>query len=216
MTNQLPPTVQAQLDKILSRLLDVLETAREHTSARSEFMDYNGSMGGQVLESNPQIEHNYTEFADLYRAMFEQATKEGIELREIETLFERTAHNDPWSHRTRWVEVSKFKAFSEKIAPLNADIGVTLRKLGSETAPDWYRVSFNAGPEKPRVIVLHGAKVRVVKAPTPELLGQAARVSQAAREDGLEVIGASWDVRNDDDDDVDSAIGVLRAWPMAT
>jgi len=216
MTNQLPSAAQAQFDKILSRLLDALETAREHTRARSEFMDYNGSMGGQVLESHPQVEHNYTEFADLYRAMFEQATTEGIELREIETLFERTAHNDPWSHRTRWVEVSKFKAFKERIAPLNADIGVTLRKLGPETAPDWYRVSFDPGPEKPRIIVLHGSKVRVVKAPTPELLAQAARVSQAAREDGLEVIGASWGVRNDDDDEVHSAVRVLRAWPMAT
>lgn len=216
MTNQLPPGTQAQLDKIVTKLLGVLETSREHTNARSEFMDYDGSMGGQVLESKPRIEHNYGEFSDLYRGMFEQATKEGLELREIETLFERATQTVPWSYRTRWVEVGEFKAFTKKVTPLVDDIGATLRKLGAETASDWYRVSFDPGPENPRVIVLHGAKVRVVSDPTAELMQHAARVAQAAHEDGLDVTGASWDVRADDEEEVGSAIGVLHPWPIAT
>ena len=215
MKNELPPDTAARLNAIVAKLLLVLETTREHTSARSEFMDYDGSMGGQVLMSTPRIEHNYIEFSDMYRAMFEQAKKEGLELREIETLFERKTPTDPWGHRSRWVEVGEFKAFTKKIAPMVEEIRVTLGKLGAETAPDWYRVSFDPGPQTPRTIVLHGAKVRVVSDPTPELIEHAGRVAQAARDEGLEFVGASWRVSNEDDE-IGSAVRVLRAWPAAT
>jgi hypothetical protein len=217
MNNQLPPGAQTEFDKIVSKLIGILETAREHTSARSEFMDYDGSMGGQVLMSTPRIEHDSNELSTLYRGVFEQAKKEGVELREIETLFERRTQTVPWTHRTRWVEVGEFKAFTKKIAPLVDDIGASLRKLGAETAPDWYRVSFDPGPQTPGIIVLRGAKVRIVREPTPELMQHAARVIQVARDQGLEVIGASWRVSNEDEDgDVRSAVRVLRAWPAAT
>jgi hypothetical protein len=216
MTDQLPPNAQAQLGPILEKVLGLLDSSREHTSARSEFMNYDGSMGGQVLECSPPIEHPYEELATLYNNLFEQAQKEGLELREIETLFERDTPKDVWSHRTRWLATAEFKAFTEKIQPVVAEIGVALRKIGPETAGDWYKVSFDPGPENARVLVLHGDRVRVVKQPTPELLQLVARISQAAQDDGLELTGANWSVRGDDEDDeVDSAVGVKRAWPAA-
>jgi hypothetical protein len=218
MKAELPPTTKAQLDEILRKVLGLLETARDHTSARSEFMNYDGSMGGQVLSSSPPIDHPYKELSDLYVALFERAKQDKLELREIETLFERTNASEPWTHRTRWLEAAKFKAFKKKTAPISQEIGETLRKLGASTAADWRSATFDFGPEKTRTLVLHGKKVRAAQEPTSELIQQAHRVAEDAREDGLELTGANWRVQADgeeDASDVEAALGVMPAWPSA-
>ncbi len=211
----LPPGTQAQYDQILAKLLSILETASEHTKARSEFMNYDGSTGGQVLDSNPPIEHPYQELADAYLGILEQAKQEGLELREMETLFERASVDRPWTHRMRFLSVGEFEAFTEKVSPAAEEIGAILRKVGADTAPDWYNASFNPGPEEPRCIVLHGQRVRVVKEPTPELNEVAARVRQAASEEGLELIAADWEVSSDDEEEVEWVVRVGRAWPAS-
>lgn len=219
MTAQLPVSVQVQFDAVLKRLLGLLDGAREQTSARSVFMNYDGSMGGQVLTSSPPIEHPYKELSDLYVELFERAKQENLELREIETRFERAKASVPWTHRTRWLEVGKFKTFTTKTQPISQEIGQSLRRLGSATAPDWRSASFDFGSEKARTLVLHGQKVRAVQEPTPELMQQAQRVAEAAREEGLELTGASWRVRADDEDDasdVDATVAVMPAWPAAS
>jgi hypothetical protein len=218
MKAELPPTTKAQLDEILRKVLGLLETARDHTSARSEFMNYDGSMGGQVLASSPPIVHPYKELSDLYVELFARAKQEKLLLRQIETLFERAGSSEPWTHRTRWLETGKFKAFRKKTEPISQEIGQTLRKLGPSTAADWRSATFDFGPEKTRTLVLHGKKVRAIQEPTPELMQQAQRVADAAREDGLELTGASWSVEADgeeDASDVDYAVGVMPAWPIA-
>src|ERR1041385_1263597 len=103
MSTQLPPDSQKRFDAILEKLFAVLKTAREHTSARSEFMDYDGSMGGQVLDTNPPIEHPQYEITNLYMEMFAQAKKEGLDLREVETQFERKKASGPWAGKTRFI-----------------------------------------------------------------------------------------------------------------
>jgi hypothetical protein len=213
MKHQLPPGAQDQLNRILEKLLGLLATAGEQTSARSEFMNYDGSMGGQVLETDPAIEHPYEEVSDLYVKMFERAKEERLELREIETLFERKTPAGPWTTRTRWLEVGEFKAFTKAIAPSVDALGATLRRLGAETASDWYKASFDPGPDNRRLLVLHGNRVRVVKEPTPELMEHASQISQAARAADLVVVGAGWSVSNDEEDEVDSTVRVLHAWP---
>lgn len=219
MNAQLPPATQARFDEVLKKLLSLLGTAREHTSARSEFMNYDGSMGGQVLASTPPIEHPYKDLSALYVGLFEQAKQEKLLLRKIETLFERAHSGAPWTHRTRWIETGEFKAFVKKSEPISAEIGATLRKHGAATAPDWRSATFDFGPGTPRLLVLHGKKIRDVQEPTPELLQQAQRVVNAAREDGLELTGASWRVENDGEDDdasdVDAMVAVMPEWPLA-
>jgi hypothetical protein len=215
MTDQLPPRARAQFDKILQKLVGILDTSSDLTNARSEFMDYDGSVGGQVLESEPQIEHPDHEITKSYITFFKQAKKEGCELRVIETLFSRVKKGRPWTHKTRIVLVSEYKAFRKKITPVAEEIGAALRKLGAEVAPDWYVASFD--PAKGRYLVLHGDRVRVQKDPTPELLGLCARVNKAAQDDGLDVTGASWRVSTEEDeDDVDWIVAVMRPWPASS
>jgi hypothetical protein len=176
-------------------------------------MDYDGAMGGQVLQSSPPIPHPAQDLTKLYMELIEAAKSEGLELREIETRFERKTPKGPWTHRTRFIRTGEYKAFTKKVAPLNEEIGALLRKVGSETASDWYKVSFNPGPENRRVLVLHGDRVRVVKEPTPELMQLAGRLAHAAESDGLGLVGASWSISAEDADDVDATIRVNRAWP---
>jgi hypothetical protein len=216
MKTQLPPETKKQFDHIIEKLLAILEAAREHTSARSEFMDYDGSMGGQVLESSPSIEHPQHEITELYMKMFGQAKKEGLDLREIETEFERKKAGGPWAHKTRWITKEEFKAFTEKIAPIVEEIRVALRKVAAATAPDWYRASFNTSPTKTRVLVLHGDKVKKNSEPTPELMQLAKRIAEVAASQGLVSSSASFGVDDEMDDaegDIDSAVGATRAWP---
>jgi hypothetical protein len=214
MTDKLHPDAQAQFDEILTKLLGLLKKASKHTNARSEFMNYDGSMGGQVLESDPPIDHPDVQISESYRAMFEQAKNGGLDLREIETLFERSSSKGPWTHRTRWITVAEWQNFKQKLAPIDQKIGLALRNIGAEIAADWYRVTFDKFPEKPRVITLHGNRVRVIKEPTSELLEQSALVTTLASTDQIEILGASWSITNEDDD-VSSAIRAMRAWPTA-
>ena len=215
----LPPATQKQFDKVLQKLLQTLESAPNHTSARSEFMDYDGSVGGQVLEADPPIEHDYDALSSLYEKMFAQAKKDGLSLREIETLFERKKAGAQWSHKTRWITTDDFKAFTQEIAPIVEEIRKALRKIAAATASDWYSVSFDALPKKTRVLVLHGDRVKKLSEPTPELLALAKRVAQTATDKGLVSSGGSWSVEAETDDaegEIDSSVAVISAWPEAS
>jgi hypothetical protein len=216
MKPEFPPDTKKQFDKIIEKLLAILQTAPEHTSARSEYMDYDGSMGGQVLESNPPIEHPYKELSELYVKMFAQAKKDGLNLRHIETQFERAKAKGPWTHKTRWITTEEFKAFGQEIAPIVEEIRVHLRKIGTATASDWYSASFDALPTKTRVLVLHGDRVKKASEPTPELVQLAKRVSDVAASRGLVSNGAQWEVDAEADDaegEIDSSVAVIGAWP---
>lgn len=53
MNAQLPPATQKQFENIVAKLIASPKGASEQTSARSEFMNFDGAMGGQVLTCNP-------------------------------------------------------------------------------------------------------------------------------------------------------------------
>jgi hypothetical protein len=216
MKAQLPPATQTKFDAVLAKLLECLRGAREQTSARSEFMNYGSSMGGQVLVSAPPIEHSYQDVSQLYQAMFAQAKEEGLDLREFQLEFEREKAGS-WGYKTRWITADEFKAFEKSATPLVEEIRVALRKTAAAAAADWYSVSYSVeATSKPKVIVLHGEKVRIVSEPTPELTQLAARVGQSAAAQGLAFTGASWRVKDEMDDaegEIDSALRVIRAWP---
>jgi hypothetical protein len=223
MTEQLPSSSQTHLDTILSKISGLLKGSREHTSARSEFMEINGSVGGQVLSSNPAIEHPYKELSDLYMALFAQAKKDGVDLREIETVFERKTTKSAWTHRTRFITQQAFAAFEQKALPIGEQIGALLRQIGAETSPEWYRAVFDRVPEAPRTLVLHGDRVRVVKEPTPALLQHAAQLTELARGDGFDLKGGSWSVSRDEEEEeadgnleVDGAVAIQRSWSPTT
>jgi hypothetical protein len=219
MKAELPPDTKKHLDGIIEKLLAILQTARDNTSARSEYMDYDGSMGGQVLESNPPIEHSYKDLSEAYVKLFAQAKKDGVNLRHLETQFEREKAKDPWTHKTRWITKEEFKAFTQEIAPIVEEIRVQLRKIGGATAPDWYSASFDALPTKTRVLVLHGDRVKKPSEPTPELIQLAQRVSDVAASRGLVSNGGQWEVDAEADDaegEIDSAVAVNSAWPAAS
>lgn len=219
MTAQLPPATQKQFDKIIEKLVESLQAAPELTSARSEFMNNDGSMGGQVLDSNPRVAHPQHEITELYMKLFAQAKKDGLDLRRIETVFDRKKAGAPWAHKTRWITADEFKAFVADIAPIVEEIRVALRQHAAAAASDWYSISFDPGPATPRIIVMHGEKVRIVSEPTPALLALAGRVAKAATEKGLQFSGASWRVKDEMDDaegEIDSSVVVIRAWPEAS
>jgi hypothetical protein len=219
MKAELPPATQTKFDAVLAKLLESLRASPEHLSARSEFVSAEGTMGGQVLSGQPQIEHPYPEIHALYAAMFEQAKNDGLELREFQIEFERKHAGGDWTYKSRFITVGEFKAIEESTKPTSEAIRVALRKIADGTAADWRSCVFDWNFNKrTQVLVLHGAKVRAITSPTPELAKLAGSIDQAAQSQGLVMLGGSWRVTSqmdDTEDEVEATLKVIRDWPTS-
>jgi hypothetical protein len=148
MTTELPKGAAKQLDDIRAKLLECLVAgAQDQTEARSEFMRYGISEGGQVLSAQTAINHPDYVITRMYSAMFDQAKQAGVELREIATSFRRTP-GGPWNFETRWITVDEFAAFTESVRPGVEELRILLRDVGSAQSTDWANVSLNMGPDK--------------------------------------------------------------------
>ncbi len=219
MKAELPPATQTKFDLVLAKLLESLRGAPEHLKASSEFVSAEGTMGGQVLAAQPQIEHPYQELHALYVAMFAQAKEDGLELREFQVEFERKHPGGDWKYKSRFITVDEFKAIEESAKPTNEEIRVALRKIADGTAVDWRTCVFDWNfNKKKQVLVLHGAKVRAITTPTPELARLVADVEQAAQLQGLVLTGASWRVTSQMEDaegEVEATLLAIRDWPKS-
>jgi hypothetical protein len=210
---ELPKAAQAILAKTLAKVVDCLAAAAPKvTVAGSGYMDYDGAMGGQVLDSSPAVEHPYAELAKLYEACFKKAKTGGLPLREIQTQLRKGSKG--WQHQTRWLGVSEYKAFAKGAAPLVEELRVALRANAERLAKDWYRVSFLSGDENKaaRLLVLHGDEGRIERKPPAELSTIARRIGAVAESQGLSFTGGEWDVESEMDDAADgieSAMGVI-------
>lgn len=219
MKAELPPATQSKFDAVLAKLLESLRAAPEHLSARSEFVSAEGSMGGQVLSGQPPIEHPYPEIHALYVAMFAQAKEDGLELREVQVEFERKRPGGDWNYRSRLVTLAEFQAMEESAKPINEAVRLALRKIAASTAADWRSCVFDWNFNKrTQVLVLHGAKVRAITSPTPELAQLAGSIENTAQSQGLVMTGASWRVTSQMDDgegEVEATLKVIRDWPKS-
>jgi hypothetical protein len=210
---ELPNAAQTILAKILAKVVDCLAAApRKVTVARSEYMDYDGSKGGQVLDTSPAVDHPYAEFAKLYEACFKKAKAGGVPLREIQTELRKGSKG--WQHETRWLAVSEYRAFARAAAPLVEELRVALRANAERSAKDWYRASFSSGDENEaaRFLVLHGDEGRIELKPPAELASIARRISAVAKSQGLSFTGGKWAVESEMDDvadEIDAAMGVI-------
>ena len=209
---ELPQGAARQLDDIRAKLLECLAAgAPDHTEARSEFMRYGASEGGQVLCAEPGIAHPDHVITMMYSAMFDQAKQEGVKLREIATSFRRTP-NGPWAFESRWVTVPEFNAFTKSVKPIVEELRVLLRAVGSAQRADWAHVSFEMEQDKERVLVLSRDRDRAVLEPSAELRKLAARVQATAEARDLQFIGAGWSVKSHWDDaegEIESSIHVI-------
>ncbi len=216
MTRVLPPKAKAQFDQILSKLLACLAEAKEQTVASSQFMDIDGSVGGQVLASAPPIAHPYQDIHKMYLAMFQQAKEEGLELREVNSQFKRQPDGQ-WTSTTNWVTRDEHASFVKAAAPVVEELRQSLRKTAAAAAQDWASISLTIELSKPgRVVVLHGKKQRIVAEPGPDLLDLVRKVEAAAAGQGLSFTGATWRVKDqmeDEEGEIDSAMGVIATTP---
>jgi hypothetical protein len=213
-TRELPKAAQAILTKILARVVDCLATAPPKvTVARSGYMDYDGAMGGQVLDTDPPVDHPYAELAKLYDSCFKKAKVGGVPLREIQAELRKGSKG--WQHQsTRWLSVSEYKAFVKAAAPLIEELRVALRVNAERLAKDWYTVSFSSGDanKAARLLVLHGDEKRIERKPPAELATIARRIGAVAESQGLSFTGGEWDVESEMDDaadEIESAMGVI-------
>lgn len=212
MITELPEYARKQLDEIRAQLLECLAIgAQEHTEARSEFMRYGTSEGGQVLLAKPAIEHPDHAITKRYSMMFDQAKYAGVELREIATSFRRTL-GGPWKFETRWITVGEFATFTKAVRPIVEEIRVALRILGSAQRPDWADVSYGVEAKGQRVLVMCRDGTRIVLEPSAELQKFAGRIEGAAHAQGLQFVGAGWAVERrmeDKEGGIESSIRVI-------
>lgn len=145
----------------------------------------------------------------MYISMFDSAKADGVELREIQTVFRR-APGGRWSYETRWVTVSEYERFLEAVRPTVEEMRTTLRDLVRTKASEWEAISFSELQQ--RVLIRTPGRNRITFAPTPELTKLVERIAAIARDDGLQFTGGTWTVKADFEDaegEIDSAIGVI-------
>jgi hypothetical protein len=215
MKRQFPEVAKAHLDQIVERILRLLAAGpHELATARSEFMDFDGAIGGQVLESNPEVDYSYNELADLYGEMFEKAASKDVPLRQVEIKFTKDPSRK-WRSAAQWITVAEYTKFREAIFDVVEELRRALRAFAADVTTAWTEVSFDALLERPAsVIVFFGEEGRTDVLPTRQLLDLVARISAIAVEQGLLFTGAQWDVTSDADDapgEIESAIGVIGA-----
>lgn len=215
MKRQFPEVAKPRLDQIVGRIQTLLAAGPpELVSARSEFMDFDGATGGQVLESKPEVDYSYNELADLYGEMFEKAASEDVPLRQVEVEFIKDPSRK-WRSAAQWITVAEYGKFKESIVDIVEELRRALRAFAASVTSAWTEVSFDALLERPAsVAVFFGEEGRTDAPPPRQLLDLVARISAVAVEQGLVFTGAQWDVRSDMDDapgEIESAIGVIGA-----
>lgn len=210
MATELPEAARKQLDAIRAQLLECLAIgARDHLEARSEFMRYGASQGGAVLLARPAIDHPDHAITKSYSEMFARAKQEGVELREIATVFRRTP-GAPWRFETRWITVDEFATFTKAVAPLVEELRVALRALGRAQRPDWADISYDVEADGQRVLVMCRDHTRILLEPSAELQRLAGRVEATAQAQGLRFIGAGWTVERSMGDQTGEIESIIR------
>ena len=210
MMKTLPERANEQLDAIRTKLLDCLAAgAKEQQSARSHFMKYGESVGGPMLDSEPEVAHDYHDLLTMYEVLYDRAKADGVGLRDVATQFTRTP-GAPWAYETRWLTVDQYDAFLESVQPTVEEIRTTLRGLVQSKASEWEFISFSH--DQQRVLIHTEDGERIIFEPTPGLTRLVERIAAIAHAQGLKLTGGSWDVESDMEDtegEIDSAFGVI-------
>ncbi len=212
MSKQLPERARLSLDAIHRKLMACIRShATTQNSARSHFMKYGDAIGGPMLESEPNIEHPYHELLEMYEAMFASAEEDGMELREVETRFERNGWSE-WTHETRWVTVREYADLEKAAEPVVERIRRQLRQIATDTAAEWESISFETKQGVPFQVIVRSERGKDELPPAAPLVSCVAEISAAARDLGLAFADGSWDVDSDMEDEegeIDSTIAVI-------